>query len=413
VVVCLCSLSFMLGRMAGKPRCPSYHSRSFKFSSFTSSLDAGNSTALQSKLLNQDKRRFPANQNQTRERNSTSSKNKNGKLGASPLQNSSLRILLLTAMTANKIEEYQQATNSKQCYALKHGYTFIVETNSEMAKNINPWWFKVYAIQKYLPFFDWVIWLDGDCLVSNPDIKFEWFLDDPTADLVLTDHNFAVNNGVFALRRTEWSQEFLHKWLGAGQMVHAGGARWWQDDQGAMFHMLVAQGNQSYDGHCALREKCCSDVLEDCFREGMKAGGHPYLGRRVPKVRFISPKSHYVAETGASIRGGFDQYRRQDLAWGTGRWNNENFYHQGDFITHVGGKNKLAKIESMVLASMRQTCFAEQQIPSLLSSMANVPGSQFWTADIDKAKKSSMGLADFFDEKRKEKDQQRRVKQSK
>jgi len=101
------------------------------------------------------------------------------------------------------------------------------------------------------------------------------------------------------------------------------------------------------------------------------------------------------------------------LAWGTGRWNNENFYHQGDFITHVGGKNKLAKIESMVLASMRQTCFAEQQIPSLLSSMANVPGSQFWTADIDKAKKSSMGLADFFDEKRKEKDQQRRVKQSK
>jgi len=303
VVVCLCSLSFMLGRMAGKPRCPSYHSRSFKFSSFTSSLDAGNSTALQSKLLNQDKRRFPANQNQTRERNSTSSKNKNGKLGASPLQNSSLRILLLTAMTANKIEEYQQATNSKQCYALKHGYTFIVETNSEMAKNINPWWFKVYAIQKYLPFFDWVIWLDGDCLVSNPDIKFEWFLDDPTADLVLTDHNFAVNNGVFALRRTEWSQEFLHKWLGAGQMVHAGGARWWQDDQGAMFHMLVAQGNQSYDGHCALREKCCSDVLEDCFREGMKAGGHPYLGRRVPKVRFISPKSHYVAETGASIRG--------------------------------------------------------------------------------------------------------------
>jgi hypothetical protein len=29
-----------------------------------------------------------------------------------------------------------------------------------------------------------------------------------------------------------------------GQMVHAGGARWWQDDQGAMFHLLVALGNR-------------------------------------------------------------------------------------------------------------------------------------------------------------------------
>jgi hypothetical protein len=29
-----------------------------------------------------------------------------------------------------------------------------------------------------------------------------------------------------------------------GQMVHAGEARWWQDDQGAMFHLLVALGNR-------------------------------------------------------------------------------------------------------------------------------------------------------------------------
>jgi len=215
----------------------------------------------------------------------------------------SVRVLLLTAMTIDHIEKYQQVTNAKQCYVLKHGYTFILETNSAMAKNINPWWFKVYAIQKYLPYFDWVVWLDGDCLILNHDVKFEWFLDDPNADLVMTDHNFAVNNGVFALRNTVWSAAFLVKWLGAGQMVHAGGARWWQDDQGAMFHLLVAQGNTSYDGHCALRQNCCSDIIEQCFREGMKAGGHFYLERRVPKVRFISPKAHHVVATGTSIRG--------------------------------------------------------------------------------------------------------------
>jgi hypothetical protein len=67
--------------------------------------------------------------------------------------------------------------------------------------------------------------------------------------------------------------------------------------------------------------------------------GNPYLERRqVHKVRFISPKAHTVAATGATIRGGFDQYRKQDLSWGTERWGKENFYQAGDFIVHVGGK---------------------------------------------------------------------------
>lgn len=220
----VCFLSFMIGRMgAGRQRCPSYNHLAFNLSLSTNATPCAAAVAL-------------PNQNQPP--SSTGGVGSLQSVGQERLQStmqkqeSPARILLLTAMTVDKIETYQQVTNSKQCYALKQGYTFILETNSEMSKKINPWWFKVYALQKYLAFFDWVVWLDGDCLIANPDIKFEWFLDDPHADLVLTDHNFAVNNGVFALRNTAWSEEFLDKWLGAGgirvflclcagQMVHA------------------------------------------------------------------------------------------------------------------------------------------------------------------------------------------------
>ena len=270
------------------------------------------------------------------------------------------RILLLTAMTEDKLGESQPATNSKQCYALRHGYTFIVETNKEIATSINPWWIKTFALQKYLPHFDWVVWLDADCLVSNAEVKLEWFLDDATADLVLTDHNFSVNNGVLAMRNTPWSAQFLASWIAAGRAVHAAHLRWWQDDQGALFHMLLAEAagpTRPYDGHCASKQNCCSDVLERCFRDGMVEAGHPYLHRRLRKVRFISPTAHLVVATGVSMRGGFVMYRRQDLpSWVTHAWFEENFYHAGDFVTHVGGPRKAATIAALVPSGMRLAC---------------------------------------------------------
>jgi hypothetical protein len=48
------------------------------------------------------------------------------------------RIAIVTSYTRNVQEQYQPATNSKACYALRHGYHFLLEINEDLAV-INPW----------------------------------------------------------------------------------------------------------------------------------------------------------------------------------------------------------------------------------------------------------------------------------
>lgn len=116
------------------------------------------------------------------------------------------RIAIVTAATPDRISMYQPATNSKQCYALRHGYDFIFDTNAATS-SLNPWWRKVMATKKYLPFYDWVFWMDADTLVTNYTVRLEWFLPENDADthLVVTDHNIALNDGAFFLRNSDWS----------------------------------------------------------------------------------------------------------------------------------------------------------------------------------------------------------------
>lgn len=144
------------------------------------------------------------------------------------------RIAILSVSTPDRTQMYQPATNSKTCYSAKHGwktwvlygffisvwkliiafflfsvrYTFIIDTN-DAKSSLNPWWRKVTALQKYLPYYDWILFMDGDTLVTNYTIRLEWFLPSPdeNIDLIVTDHNIALNNGVFFLRNSAWSRK--------------------------------------------------------------------------------------------------------------------------------------------------------------------------------------------------------------
>jgi hypothetical protein len=48
-------------------------------------------------------------------------------------------------------------------------------------------------------------------------------------DVVLTDHNVNINNGVVFLRNSPWSATFLDDWLEVGRRKPLG--RWSWDDQ--------------------------------------------------------------------------------------------------------------------------------------------------------------------------------------
>ena len=77
-----------------------------------------------------------------------------GDVDSSPPQPST-RIAVLSASTPDRVQLYQPATNSKTCYALRHNYHFVLDTNAPNEGSINAWWRKVEVLQKYLPYYDW------------------------------------------------------------------------------------------------------------------------------------------------------------------------------------------------------------------------------------------------------------------
>eukprot|EP00238_Polyblepharides_amylifera_P002376 CAMPEP_0196593148 /NCGR_PEP_ID=MMETSP1081-20130531/74791_1 /TAXON_ID=36882 /ORGANISM="Pyramimonas amylifera, Strain CCMP720" /LENGTH=377 /DNA_ID=CAMNT_0041917037 /DNA_START=310 /DNA_END=1443 /DNA_ORIENTATION=- len=239
-----------------------------------------------------------------------------------------------------------------------HGYSFILETaEMEEVQQREPWynvyWVKVVVLKKYLPFFDWVIYLDADTVVRNFKVKLEWFINNGVnegVDVVLMDHNVNMNNGAVFVRRSDWSFQMLETWMGMGrQAAGRGSGRWSWDDQGAMWGMLLQHAGSSnlcnQDGVFDGGQK-----LEACVQAQLTKLGHPYLARRVPHYKFINPGQHHVpGGSGQVIVGGFNQYRREDIQaiepnmlHFFNQWREETYFKDGSFIVHVLNKGRLS-----------------------------------------------------------------------
>lgn len=119
------------------------------------------------------------------------------------------------------------AANNKRSYAQLHGYSFIGrsrEFSQQIYKNRKTVWGKFDAIEKILPYYDWIFWLDMDTVITNKSVTIESILKKFT-DMIGGEENFSkinlivtrpvndqmINAGVFLLRNSEWSRAFIRK----------------------------------------------------------------------------------------------------------------------------------------------------------------------------------------------------------
>ena len=255
------------------------------------------------------------------------------------------RIAIVTGITPDRVDEYAPATNSKRCYALRHGYEFIVDTtafstqlleNGEaLAHGFNPWWHKVLLIEKYLPYYDWLFVLDADTVVTNYTINLnDKFLAPVRADvhLILTDHPTNLNDGALLIRRHEWSFAFVREWqkLTRVRKTEPYG-RWAWDDNGALYAHLVATAKaqkQKREGQSVSYQGQCSQLgtyneygpLSMCFKREMEQLGMGYRKRSIDHVHFVEPP-------------GFNAYDREELPEEVKRnWPDEVFWTSGSFV---------------------------------------------------------------------------------
>jgi hypothetical protein len=110
------------------------------------------------------------------------------------------------------------ASQNHNEYANKHNYSYIKEVvDNDSYPGWHPTWIKIDVLRKYLPMFDYVVWIDADAVFKNLEITIESFLDD-NVDLVLPKLEFDrvggqmwthTTTGFMVWKNSEWSKETL------------------------------------------------------------------------------------------------------------------------------------------------------------------------------------------------------------
>jgi len=127
-----------------------------------------------------------------------------------------LRVAVCTLCINDWYEEIvKYGVKTIQNYAEKHGYDFFVCNDVYQAPDARDYpWYKIKAVQKILPDYDIVFWIDADGHVLKPEISVEDFIRDylpENQDLLCTkDWNSTLNTGLMIIRNTPFIHALLY-----------------------------------------------------------------------------------------------------------------------------------------------------------------------------------------------------------
>jgi hypothetical protein len=111
------------------------------------------------------------------------------------------------------VSKYKELIKLNKQYCKRHNYEykFIYKTY-----NLPPYWIKVYLLDKLLPNYKGILWLDTDACIYNIDIQLE--------DIIIKDKHFygspdnkvwnsPFNAGIFFVLNTKIGLEIINNWL--------------------------------------------------------------------------------------------------------------------------------------------------------------------------------------------------------
>ena len=110
-------------------------------------------------------------------------------------------------------EDYKKWTKysqkNKELYCQKYNYTFIEDDSAyDEARPIA--WSKLLLILKYLPDYDYIVWIDADILIMNNEITLESFIDKyKEFDIICGSCSRMFNTGFLLIKNTSFCKKFL------------------------------------------------------------------------------------------------------------------------------------------------------------------------------------------------------------
>jgi hypothetical protein len=175
---------------------------------------------------------------------------------------------------------------NKKNYCEKHDYHFKNIKNIKNKKPIS--WHKLIAIEKELPKYDWLLWIDADCFFMNMNIKLEDIIDqgingtlDDCYIIVskmessnrryklkgtnkIIEFKSNLNLGVLLLKNTTYILEIIKELNRTGYSKQTILNRTWE--QGA-FEDYIRQ-NRSIEKHIHYIEDHKFNIIPSYYKEG-------------------------------------------------------------------------------------------------------------------------------------------------
>ncbi|CAB4479475.1 hypothetical protein RhiirA1_442993 [Rhizophagus irregularis] len=129
------------------------------------------------------------------------------------------------------LEAAPLSAQNKRDYAEKHGYAFVsrsTEFVQQLLRKRKEVWGKIDAVEKVLPYYEWLIWLDMDAIFVNRTLSIEDLLkmseEKVGGKKEFEKINFIVarpigddmiNAGVFLIRNSDWARDFIRNGIQA------------------------------------------------------------------------------------------------------------------------------------------------------------------------------------------------------
>jgi galactosyl transferase GMA12/MNN10 family len=206
-------------------------------------------------------------------------------------------------------------------YARKHRYT-IMDNSRLLDHSRPPAWSKILAVQDMFQHrhnrrrCEWVLWLDADTVIMNSSIKLESLIpaDDNIHLIITTDRRFTANSGVWLIRNSEWSQQFLFDWWNSKGFVRAKG--------------LSLSGDNDAFGYLVRERLGLSD--NPTVQEAAAAASGDSPIRMPARCNMNSFAVVVPAED--------DALNVTNAEW----YLSDQWYHAGDFIAHASGIDQKA-----------------------------------------------------------------------